>query len=251
MPLFTDGNPADIEYLRNFESGILDVAAAEGIDLDSKLSLAASQIGDQLLMFLTRQGTPDVQLRRRQVGLSAVVVNPALVRWHAVHALMLTFGDAYGSQLNERYAFKLAEYKAAVPMARENYFTVGLGLVNAPIRKAAAPSAGSSSANAAVYFVQMSWANAAGIEGAPSDPVSLSLSAGTLLTAPAQVDAPAIVWNVYIGANAGSLTRQNISPIPAGVAWAFPGTLTSDGGAPGAGQAAEYFLVDHHAIPRG
>jgi hypothetical protein len=251
MALFTDGNPADIEYLRSYESGIQDVAASEGIDLDAKLTLAASEVGDELLAFISQQGSPDVQLRRRQTGLMAVVVTPSLRRWHATKTLELVYQDAYGSQLNERYATKLSQYSSAAEKGREVYYALGIGMVDWPVVKAGTPAASAAGPDALPYFAQVSWVGSTGAEGEVSDAITLNLEAGTVISAPRfPSEVAAAGWNLYAGATVDSISRQNAAMIAAGATWTFPGALTA-GTAPGDGQKPDYFLVDRHGISRG
>ena len=251
MALFTDGNPADIEYLRSYESGILDVAETEGIDLGAKLTLAAEEIGNTLLVFVTRQGSPDVQLRRRQVGLTAVVTTPALRRWHATRTLVLIYRDAFGMQLNERYANKVTEYTAVSKQAEEELFQIGIGLSTAPVEKAGQPNVGSAVVNANTYFIRVSWVNGAGNEGVPSDATAGALSAGATVTAPAVPNSRIAGWNIYAGISADTVTLQNFAPLAIGANWTFTGAIVAGGAPAGNGQIADYFLVDHHITLRG
>lgn len=250
MPLFTDGNPADVEYLRSYESSILDVAASEGIDIDAKLALAASEVGDEILTFLTTQGAPELQAQRRKAGMRAVVVTPALRRWHATHTLALVFRDAYGSQLNERYATQMKEYRLASRQAAGQYFAIGAGLVLHPIAKPDAAFVSSGSEDGAPYYVQIAWVGKDGNESAPSDVVLLNLEAGSVVGSPLTFDDVA-GWNLYIGDSREKITRQNDAPLALGFGWVFAGALQQGGAAPGTGQKADYFMVDFHRTRRG
>jgi hypothetical protein len=251
MPLFTDGNPADIEYLRSYESGILDVAETEGIDLDAKLTLGAEEIGNTLLAFITRQGSPDVQLRRRQVGLTAVVATPALRRWHATRTLALIYRDAFGSQLNERYESKAAEYITVSKQTEDELFQIGVGMVNGPVAKAGAPTIGASGAGADTFYIRVSWLDQAGNEGTASDVIAAQLSPGTAIFAPSTKDSRLVNWNVYLGSSGDSTTLQNGAPLATGSSWAYPGSLVQGAATPGTGQIPDFFLVDHHTTLRG
>ena len=75
--MLTDGNPNDTVALTVYETGILDVAATEMINLDSKLTLATEEISEVVLQFLldhTRTVDPAANLTRRTLGVSDVVV---------------------------------------------------------------------------------------------------------------------------------------------------------------------------------
>ena len=250
MALFTDGNPAEIGYLRTYESGILEVAKQEGIDLDAKLSLSAEEIADSVVRVLACQGTSGNQetAARREPGAagsdsetSAVARNPnarACIR------------DAYGSQLNERYGNKMREYTDAARRAEDEYFESGAGLVNRPIPKAAIPVVGGSVAGDA-YFVQVTWVDAEGNEGAPCNPVVLTLGDGSAVQLAHALDPAPAGWNVYVGSSAENISLQNPVPVAVGAAWLFPGSAETEGRSCGTGQVADYFVVDHHRLLRG
>src|SRR5215472_8722145 len=112
MALLTDGNPNDNTALIVYESGILDVAATEKIDLDVKLGLATEEISEDVLNILldhTRTVDPQSNIRR-SVGVSDVVVTPQMKRWHALDTLEIVYRDTFNNQLNDRYRPKAAEY---------------------------------------------------------------------------------------------------------------------------------------------
>jgi hypothetical protein len=56
MALFTDGNIASIEDLKEYESAVLQAASIEGIDITAKLKLAQREIGFEIASFITRHG---------------------------------------------------------------------------------------------------------------------------------------------------------------------------------------------------
>lgn len=255
MALFTDGSPATIETLRRYESSVLDVAAAEGIDLDDKRSLAAEELGDELLGLLLLQngGDPRGAVRWR-IGLSDIVVTPALRRWHAARTLSLVFRDAYHNQLNDRYQAKWTEYQMVERTARLETLAVGLGMVANPVSKASGPNLGTAAGSqpAATYVAQVTWVNITGQEGAPSDPVTLDVPAGSLLTVQA-VNPPvtAVGWNAYVGIAGHPPMLQNGSPLVAGSVW----TMWQEGVVPGPiagdGQTADVLFQFHRELRRG
>lgn len=257
MALFTDGNPCDTETLRGYETGILDVANVEGIDLDAKLTLATEEVGEELLAILLAQGLHDPQATmRRNLGLSTVVVTPALRRWHALHTLAMVYRDAYNNQLNDRYAGKRDQYEALKRAAHRQLLDIGIGLVSRPAPKPGAPQlrtvAGSLAAG--TYFVQVSWVN--GLEeqeGAASDALTIETPAGSQLVvkAPATVPSSAVGYNVYAGMSAGAVMLQNSSPVEVGAAWTMPPAGLQAGRPPGDGQTPEFFLTCTRVLQRG
>src|SRR5579862_388959 len=135
MALLTDGNPNDATGLQVYESGILDVAATEKIDLDVKLGLSTEEISEDVLNVLldhTRTVDPQSNIRRT-VGVSDVVVTPPMRRWHAMHTLEIVYRDAFNNQLNDRYRAKLSEYHELSRQARDSMIKFGIGLVLAPV----------------------------------------------------------------------------------------------------------------------
>ena len=104
MALFTDGEVSTIEDLRGYDTQLLDVANIEGIDVTRKLQLAQDEISVELATLLARAARFTVPLDPGRV-----VVTTPLKLWHTFLALELVYRDAYGSQLNDRYAGKRDE----------------------------------------------------------------------------------------------------------------------------------------------
>ncbi len=266
MALFTDGAPADIAYLRTYDSTIDQVASDEGIDLDVKLAVAAEEIGEEIFAFLLLQGPPDTsrgnwggmpsmvtgQSRRRQMGLSDVVVTTPVRRWHALATLAAVYRDAYNSQLNDRYAGRWNTYEQLAKEAGERAFEIGIGIVSLPTAKANPPQVIPTTTDPVVradYWVQATWINDAGAEGAPSDPVSISLGAGDLLRI--ATPPPGITgWNIYVGADRDSVQAQNPAPMDVAAAWVMSASLAA-GAAPGNGQMPDYFVAERQFLLRG
>ncbi len=110
MALFTDGPASTIEDLAAQDSQILDVASVEGIDLTRKLALAQEAAAMDLEAALGGRGSTSWQFGLRlalpRPTLENIVVTPALRLWHTYRTLEMVYGDAYYSQLNDRYAKK-------------------------------------------------------------------------------------------------------------------------------------------------
>ena len=109
MALFTDGAIASIEELRGHDTQLLNVATIEGIDVTRKLAVGA---GGTRRRWQGCSGRPCLsgQLSRRRRSRQVVVTPPRLKLWHTFLTLELVYRDAYGSQLNDRYAGKRDEY---------------------------------------------------------------------------------------------------------------------------------------------
>ena len=73
MSLFTDGFVSEVSDLVAYEADLPDVAAAEGIDLATKLRLAQTEVGAQLEAVLGHRRAGDVLAQPLEV--------PNISRW--------------------------------------------------------------------------------------------------------------------------------------------------------------------------
>lgn len=253
--LLTDGNPNTTEDLRTYESAILSVAKAEGIDLSIKLGLATEELIQDVLDFLLyRAGGGDPQSNsRRTVGVSDVVVTRQLKRWHALHTLAVTYRDAFQAQLNDRYKAKFQEYKELAIQARRQTFLFGIGIVYGPLPKAPTPSFGfaAGTLESMTYFARVAWLSA-GREGMPSDLMTYDAAAGTVPVVTVE-NTPANVtgFNVYLGLTPETLAKQNAEPVEKGGMFTVSDTGLAAGAAPGDGQMPDVYLTEVHALRRG
>jgi hypothetical protein len=257
MALFTDGPINGTVDLQNYENAILDVAAAERIDLAGKSALAQKEIATELTLFLMRrfplQEYPLVTPMRQRIGVSDVVVTEPLRQWHAHKTLAMVYRDAYNNQLNDRYQGKWNEYEQLAKDSARNFLQIGVGLVAGPVPKAAAPilSTVTGVGVGATFYAAAAWKNQAGQEGTPSDLAQITTNAGQQLV----VDAgspPAGVsgWNAYVGTTPATISLQNGTPIGTGSTWTMTAGLLQGAG-PGQGQQPTWFLVDQRVIERG
>ncbi len=255
MALFTDGTLSTTESLRIYETGILDLANAEGIDLDAKLGLATDEIGDEILGLLVNQSLHDPKrCYRRTVGLSDIVVTPALCRWHAVHTLAITYRDAYSSQLNDRYKAKWDEYTKIEKAARANAYAIGFGLASNPVPKAGVPLINTVPASlaAATYCVQVSLVNGLGQEGVPSDLLNFNAEAGSGIQVQMSGHSGiAAGWNVYAGFAGDPLLLQNNLPLTLDGVWVLGDAGLVAGRVPSNGQTADMYFMNNRNVLRG
>src|SRR5262249_48617416 len=134
MGLFIDGDISTIEDLHICDSATQSITTTEGVSLSAKLDVATAEIGMELDEFL--------QKRMGVAGpgaLGQVVVTPALKQWHTLYALSLIYGEMLNQQVNARYEAKVREYRMRAKRAAAHLFQLGVGLVDAPIPKAAVP----------------------------------------------------------------------------------------------------------------
>ena len=228
MALFIDGPISTMEDLTAQDTQLTSVASTEGIDVTKKLELAHEELGIELASLVG--------------DTSAVVVTPALRLWHTFRTLMLVYGDAYYSQLNDRYKGKREEYEQKARWAFDRVVQAGIGITMNPVRQAATPvvSAAPGAAPDGTYFVTMAWVNAAGEEGACAIPASLTIAGSGLMVAPGVAPDGVSGWNVYAGTALDAMVRQNTALLAPGQPWMSGGPLVTSGDTPGTGQDSEY-----------
>lgn len=254
MALFTDGPVSGLEDLIAQDSQLLDVATVEGIDVTRKLASAQEEIGLDLLTLLNSLRFPD-QLcwLGPQTSLGNVVVTTGLKQWCTYRALEMVYGDAYGSQLNDRYEAKRNQFHEAAQRAREKLMQIGIGVTSYPVPQALTPQviAIPGSLPDGIYYVTMAWVNSAGEEGASAVPAVIVLAASTLQVQPAAPPTTAVGWNLYAGHAPDGTVRQNSSPIPPGQTWVQAGALAQAGRPPGSGQEPTYLKPLPRVLQRG
>lgn len=259
MALFNDQPLNRLTDLQNYESRILDVAAAEGIDLGGKIALAQDEIASELMTMLLRR-LPAVESQwlppwtvRQEIGVSDVVVTPPLRQWHAHRTLALVYRDAYNNQLNDRYRGKWDEYEQLAKTSSRQYFQIGVGLVAGPISRPSAPVVDTIAGNGlpGTYYVGAAWVGEAGQESSISEIAEISLLSGQQLRI-AVPNPPAIAkgWNVYVGDAPATISRQNNTTIAIGSAWMAAGPIAQGQSVP-EGQQPSWYIVDQRVIQRG
>jgi hypothetical protein len=254
MALFTDGFVLGIEDLMAQDTQLSNVASVEGIDVTQKLALAQEELTLEITTLLSgsRRAEEAFWLNARPT-IDNVVVTPALKLWHTFRALEMVYGDAYSSQLNDRYAAKRDQFHERSRWAYERWLLMGIGIAWSPIPRPRQPqvvSAGGSLPNG-TYYVSMTWVNAKSEEGAPSLPAAITTAGSTLLVEPAAPPAAATGWNVYVGSDPDALSRQSASPIAVSQAWLQPNTIAGTGSGPGWGQSPNCLMPMPRVMLRG
>jgi hypothetical protein len=253
MALFTDGAVASIEDLRGHDTQLLNVATVEGIDVTRKLALAQEELCIEVAGLLGRLGQMgQMGWLNTPPAIHQVVVTPPLKLWHIFRTLEMVYGDAYNSQLNDRYAGKRDEYHEMVKWAYNQVIQGGLGIATDPVEQAATPELRPSAGGLAdgAYFVAVTWTNAAGEEGGSSPPAMIRVSGSSFAV---QTTAPPNVkgWNVYSGTSPATMTMQNLPTLAPGQTWVQPDTLSTTGRLAGTGQQPSYQLPVPRTIQRG
>jgi len=255
MALFTDGGITQISELEAYDSALLRVANAEGVDLTAKQNLAGSEIGIAIEEFLVRRTgmLPSSDPASGQ-ALGNVVVTPPLKQWHTLLTLSLVYSDVEGNHVKGRYAEKAQEYRRRAKWAAETLFRIGVGLTFRPIPRATQPVVRTVSGAEPVetYSVEVAWRNSAGESGAPSEAlVYTTETAGVIGVTAAAASAAVTGFDVYVGLSDGELTRQNSEMVARGAEWVMPaGGLVAGAPLP-AGQSPDRYVRNDRVLRRG
>ena len=264
MALFTDAPISTLDQLAAQDSGVLDVANNEGIDASAKIALAQEELGIELAAAFSRSAFSRTNPSIRWPGsvatslsilqLPNIVVTPPLRLWHTFHTLELLYRDAYGGQLNDRYAAKWKEYQNLAKQASAMLFQTGIGVVSDPIAVAASPEIGplSGAQAATMYYAQVAWLNSRGEEGMASPVASVSApDQNSLQITPTSPPSNAVAWNVYVGVAIDSITLQNATPIATDQTWLQPPSGLVQGRRPALGQEPNYYSQAPRFLQRG
>lgn len=259
MALFTDANIVTEADLLVYETSLASIAASQGIDVNAKIALATSVIGDKLMLWLLNVEASDPQwLNRRLLGLSTIVVTPILHRWLCFESLARFYAEAYNAQLNTRFQAKLTEYRTETERAANAYFLSGVGIVYNPLPRPLLPLVSVQTGNspAEALYIQTAWVDAIGEEGAlspvnglvltESSTIVVGMAEGVLKAPPA-----AVGWNIYGASMQDNVTRQNLVPLPLGATWQLPATGLIDGPDSVDGQQPNFWIALSRQIRRG
>ncbi len=233
MALLVDGDINGLEELREWDSGVLEVAHGEGIDLASKLRRAQAEVEEEIERFLREQERGTVE---------QVVIDRGLRHWHALQTLEAVYRDAYFNQLNDRYGAKWKHYCDLAQRQAKRYFDAGVAIASQPLRRPARVEVeiGDGLQPANSYRIQATVVDGQGRESAPC-PVQV---AGSPLPHSLRVRLPfgpegATGWNVYVSGSEGVPGLQNADPLPLGQEWELPAEGVRSGRPAGEGQAAD------------
>jgi hypothetical protein len=259
MALFTDTNVITLDDLLPYEVTLVQIASPHGINVDTKINMASSALGDKLLLWLLDAGVSDPQfVMRRKIGLSTVVVTPSLRRWLSFESLSRFFAETYNIQLNSRFQGKWAEYQQESATARDMVAHQGIGIVYHPLPQPATPlvTVGTGSLAAQSLFVQTAWIDANGSESgiSPVNGLLLSDSSGITIGMSEiglQIPPTAAGWNVYLSSSETGPALQNSAPLAIGANWSLPSIGVISGPPPTAGQAPDYYVPVPNRIRRG
>lgn len=264
MALFTDAPISTLDQLAAQDTAFLDVASNEGIDASAKILLAQQELGVELTSAFSRSAFSrtnpsmwwpgSVATSLSVLQLPNIVVTPPLRLWHTFHTLAMVYRDAYGNQLNDRYAAKWKEYQDLAKWASVMLFQTGIGVVSSPIAVAANPEVDllSGPQPAGMYYVQVAWMNSTGEEGMASPVTSISApDQNSVQVRSVNPPANAVAWNVYAGMAVDSITLQNTTPLAMDQTWLLPSSGLVQGRSPGLGQEPNYYSQAPRFLQRG
>jgi hypothetical protein len=178
------------------------------------------------------------------IDLDNIAATPPLKLWHVGRTLDLVYGDAYFSQLNDRYSAKQIQFQALARWAYQKLLQIGLGIVTNPVPRSPMPTLASSPGASpdGTYYVTAAWVGSNGEVGAAAVPNFITISGSTFSVTPGTAPTAAAGWNVYVGQSADSMVQQNSSPLGLTTVWFQPLGLLASGTGPGTGQSPNYYL---------
>lgn len=251
MGLFRDAVNKSLETLAEYDSSVFTVAYVEKIDLREKLKIAHREVKLSLIGFLQKNASI-YDLQDAESLVDRVVLTEGLEHWLNYQALAVTYRDAFGQQLNDRYRAKWTEYERLAREAREQVFRTGVGLVHEPLPQMSRPSLelipGPHSYGA--YWVRVA-AVRRSTEGEASPAASIEAQPNTTLRVRiSKLPAGADGWNVYVGSSPDGLSRQNPAPVTS-LEWTLPDVGILPGPGPSAGQLPDYYVRLRRILHRG
>ena len=259
MALFTDIAVITLDDLLPYEATLVEIASPHGINVETKIRLASSAIKDKLMVWLRDAGVSDPQfVTRRQIGLSTVVVTPAMRRWLSFESLSRFYAEAYNIQLNPRFQGKWVEYQQESEKARDLVIRDGVGIVYHPLPAPSAPQVTVETGTLAAQsiFVQTTWVDANGAESAISVVNGLLLNDNSGVSVSmaeegTQIPPTATGWNVYLSSSQTGPALQNSVPLDLGSSWSLPAGGVVMGVAPTGGQMSDFYIPVGNRIRRG
>lgn len=257
MALFLDGPAVTVDTLTEYDANVLSVAAAEGINLTTKIALAQEAMELELTRLLRGSEFRDFNLlfcQRREI--ENVVWSKAMRVWQVYRSLSLIYRDAYYSQLNDRHQARAKEYEVLASTARRELVEYGLGLVSAPLLRPQQPTVELVPASEAggTYYFAVTYTNDAGQESSASLVMSVDVSDGNAadLTMVPSPPPTATGWNLYAGNAPEQMFRQNDVPLVLSSDWEYlPSLAITSGVKAGAGQEPDRHWRLNRYLQRG
>ncbi|HYO84410.1 MAG TPA: hypothetical protein VES20_23610 [Bryobacteraceae bacterium] len=221
MPLFTDGPPATLTDLREYESGVLALASSEGVDLTAKLRVSQRELGCQIAAFLVSKG-----YKQAERDLSIVAVTEPMLHAHTLRTLEIAYRDIYQSQLNDRYQGKWQAYRSLAEEAFRQLMRVGIPIVANPLPRPATPSIEAVPGGllpSRTLHVRVGLVNVDNRCGALSGLEMVQIEPGARARVSLRdIPSEAIGWLLYAGTSEDSCSLQTVSPLAKDASWTEP-----------------------------
>ena len=235
MALFVDGPLVTVDLLAEYDSNVLTVSAAEGINLTTKISLAQEAMHLELQRLIRRsEFSSEHWLWVSRRGVENVVWSKGLRVWQVYESLAQTYRDAYYSQLNDRHRARAEEYVILANRSRRDLVEFGLGLVSYPIHRPAQPVASyvPASENGGTFYFAVSCLNELTQESAASSLLSVDVTDGNAadLTLSIPIAPNVLSWNIYAGMAPEQMVKQNDQPLVPGSDWCYLPSLAVTSG---------------------
>lgn len=255
MALLLDGLVSGIEDVVKVDSGVSEVARAEGINIDHKLALAQGDCLLRISQFVVNHGLESrLGTLNNVLRLDRVVVSEGLRRWFCLHTLHLFYSDAYYSVLNDRYGKRLENFRAQAHEAWDTYTDTGIACVYNPIPRGQISDLVVSDIpiGAGTYYVAIAWLDSAGNSGSLSEIAAITLEAGQGVTVvPDEAPAGVTAYDVYIGMSEHAQWKQNDAPIGSGITYAASAIVVGIGKPPEPSQTIDFVLRKSRMFTRG
>ena len=265
MALFTDQSVSEISDLIAYEANLPEISSAEGIDLETKIRLAQTELSAHLEAASQRPGnvyfaqgagwqSTAGEANLSRFALSQVVVTPPLKLWHTFQALAIIYRDAYNRKLNDKYLPKWKEYRELGKWASDLLMQTGIGITTSPVPRPGPPAVDwvASTLGGMALFVRMTWVGTQGAEGAGSIEQAITIPTGNALSVtPESAPTGVTGWNVYAGPSSGETTLQNTDPLDLETAWVMPDSGLASGSPIEDGQLPEVFKTLPRFLQRG
>lgn len=257
MSLFVDGPVVTVDLLTQYDSNVLTVSAAEGINLTTKILLAQEAMYLELQRLIRRsEFSAEQWLWVTYRGVENVVWSKGLKIWQVYESLALIYRDAYYSQLNDRHRARAEEYAILANRSKRDLVEFGLGLASHPIRRPAQPvvSLVPASEVGGTFYFSVSCLNESGQESTSSALLSFDVTDGNAadLTLALPIPPDVTGWNLYAGVAPEQMFKQNDQPLIPGFDWCYLPSLavTSGCGLPG-GQTPDQHWPLNRFMQRG
>lgn len=235
MSLFVDGPIATVDLLSQYDSNVLTVSAAEGINLTGKISLAHEAMHLELQRLIRRSEFCSEQwLWVSHRGIENVVWSKSLRVWQVYESLALIYRDAYYSQLNDRHRARAEEYTVLASKSRRDLVEYGLGLASHPVRRPQQPVTALVPASevGGTYYFSVTYLNNLSQESSGSSLLSVDVTDGNAadLTLGFPLTSNVTAWNLYAGMAPEQMFKQNDQPLLPATDWCYLPSLAITSG---------------------